>query len=838
MNSDSFQAPTLEELSPLFPAYDINAFIAQGGMGAVYLGTQKTLDRSVAIKILPRHLGADLEFRKSFQAEAKAMAKLNHPNLIGVYDFGEVDGMPFIVMEYVAGKSLHDSCYGKQIDPAEAGRIVAATLRGLHHAHENDILHRDVKPANILLDPRANPKLGDFGLAMAGSGESDGLVYGTPGFAAPEVYAGHPDHRSDTYAAAVTLYLLLTGEMPGEPYQHPSQLCGCSSRFDRLLATALQPDPDDRHADAEAFASEIEAVLSQPASAFSATSPATVAPAAPLSSSKDSSTPFILTTIAALVAVGGGAFFLLRGSDESADAIAEKPATEAPAEVPEEKLIAEEPTTDDVEDEEGAAQELAKKDPPKKKKPNKPKNRPKPKKEAPVAQKKPEVVIPESTFDHSAFLARGRAYCRREAQFVLNPYEKDLVKNITNLERELRKIVRDGYYLSREAERLRRDAMEATLQEYEAEGRLPDNLLANPPATLIEVAGENTQLAVRELLIEAMAAQVLLDNQVKEELSPLRKVYLEGVQKQVTILHEEKNATDAAILKHEIETAEKSPSYFREILEGAEPQPLLPEELVAKQNSQLLAGGIHGDWYRASVTPAWTIRFRRNGRVNLNPGGITGTWRKLSSNQYEIIWPNGTSSQVAPSAGGLLEVNQGEYFLSRQPLPVVGSWQHKGEDTVWNFQPTGYVTSSSHELVGKWDAGEDKVVVTWAPDRTAEVTFAPSQPNEFKALLQKSPQTLDFTRLKPETAFTEDFTATPRGRWVDLNKEDRPVFTFFRNGSAQNRSWLHRGTWGKEPNGHYYADWGAGARFSLKMKDRNTLLFITGNAGTFQLTRQ
>ena len=183
-----FEAPDTTELCELLPAYNVQTFIAQGGMGAVYLARQKSLDRPVAIKILPREFGQDKDFRKQFEAEAKAMALLNHPNLIGVYDFGEVDDMPYIVMEYVNGKSLHHSAHGKVIDQVEAGRLAMGICEGLAHAHEAGILHRDIKPANILLDSKARAKIGDFGLARAvESTEGDKLVFGTPGYTAPEV---------------------------------------------------------------------------------------------------------------------------------------------------------------------------------------------------------------------------------------------------------------------------------------------------------------------------------------------------------------------------------------------------------------------------------------------------------------------------------------------------------------------------------------------------------------------------------------------------------------------------------------------------------------------------
>ena len=141
-----FTAPSPEELAPFFPAYKINGFVAQGGMGAVYSATQTSLDRPVAIKILPKVFSNDPQFQATFESEAKAMARLSHSNLIAVFDFGEADGMLYIVMELVDGKSLHDSCRGESIEQKEAGRLVSEICRGLAHAHKAGIIHRDIKP--------------------------------------------------------------------------------------------------------------------------------------------------------------------------------------------------------------------------------------------------------------------------------------------------------------------------------------------------------------------------------------------------------------------------------------------------------------------------------------------------------------------------------------------------------------------------------------------------------------------------------------------------------------------------------------------------------------------
>ncbi len=257
-----FSAPSIEELQPHFPAYEITAFIAQGGMGAVYAARQVSLDRPVAIKILPRQFGADPQFRSSFESEAKSMARLNHPNLIAVYDFGDADGMLYIIMELVEGKSLHHSAHGRAIDQGEAARLVAGISHGLAHAHQHGILHRDIKPGNILLGPEAVPKIGDFGLARpVGEGHNpEEIVWGTPGYSAPEVVnnPGGVDQRADIFAVGVLLYELLTAQIPSEPWQPPSVVGQCSPEFDALIRRATHPSPEMRYAKAEDLAKDLD----------------------------------------------------------------------------------------------------------------------------------------------------------------------------------------------------------------------------------------------------------------------------------------------------------------------------------------------------------------------------------------------------------------------------------------------------------------------------------------------------------------------------------------------------------------------------------------------------
>ncbi len=262
----TFEAPDIEEVSLLFHAYDVHALIACGGMGAVYQVTQRSLDRVAAIKILPREFSTDKEFRKGFESEAKAMAKLNHPNLIGVYDFGEADGMLYIIMEYVDGKSLYHSAHGQVVDPSEALRIVSQVCSGLDHAHTYGILHRDIKPSNILLDSKINPKIGDFGLARALESkiEEGEQIYGTPGYTAPEVLQPPYsfDQRADVFSVGVMLCELLTGKLPEADPRPVSQLCKCNPRLDAVIRKAMNPNPELRYSTASELATELDKISS------------------------------------------------------------------------------------------------------------------------------------------------------------------------------------------------------------------------------------------------------------------------------------------------------------------------------------------------------------------------------------------------------------------------------------------------------------------------------------------------------------------------------------------------------------------------------------------------
>ncbi|RMG14486.1 MAG: serine/threonine protein kinase [Planctomycetota bacterium] len=202
--------------------YRIEAKLGQGGMGAVYRGSDTQLERPVAIKILPKHLAAEPEFRERFLREAKKLAQLTHANVVQIYDFGSEGDYAYMAMQLLEGGSLQELLEERgRLPPREAARIVREAARGLARAHRAGVVHRDIKPANILLGDDGEVRLGDFGLVKQRGGDEQpltqtGAVLGTPHYMAPEQCEGLPDidGRADLYALGLVLYQCLSGVLP------------------------------------------------------------------------------------------------------------------------------------------------------------------------------------------------------------------------------------------------------------------------------------------------------------------------------------------------------------------------------------------------------------------------------------------------------------------------------------------------------------------------------------------------------------------------------------------------------------------------------------------------
>ncbi len=280
-------APTLDELAPRFPQLELLALIGKGGMGAVYKARQRALDRVVALKVLPPEAGRDPTFAARFQREARAMARLTHPHIVMVIDFGEADGLYYLLMEYVDGVNLREAMRSGELSAEQALAIVPQICDALQYAHDEGIVHRDIKPENVLLDKRGRVKIADFGLAkLLHTSATDVTltathqVLGTLRYMAPEQIE-HPlevDHRADIYSLGVVFYELLTGDVPVGRFPLPSEQRPVDARLDNVVLKALERRPDERYQHASDVKTDVERISADRPAALPIPPPVTRAP--------------------------------------------------------------------------------------------------------------------------------------------------------------------------------------------------------------------------------------------------------------------------------------------------------------------------------------------------------------------------------------------------------------------------------------------------------------------------------------------------------------------------------------------------------------------------------
>jgi predicted Ser/Thr protein kinase len=266
--------PTPAELAPHFPQLEILELLGQGGMGIVYKARQPHLDRLVALKILPIDAAVGELVADRFRREARTLARLTHPNIVAIYDFGETNGIFYLVMEYVDGANLRELERSGQLGPVEALKIVPAICDALQYAHDQGIVHRDVKPENVLLDKQGRVKIADFGLAKILGRPAPELaltrvrqVMGTPNYMAPEQIE-HPlevDHRADIYSLGVVIYEMLTGELPIGHFELPSQRVEIDARLDQVVLRALARERERRYQHVSEVKSDVETIAASPA---------------------------------------------------------------------------------------------------------------------------------------------------------------------------------------------------------------------------------------------------------------------------------------------------------------------------------------------------------------------------------------------------------------------------------------------------------------------------------------------------------------------------------------------------------------------------------------------
>ncbi len=275
--------------APLSGRYELEEIIGTGGMSVVYRAWDLKYDREVAVKVLRTELNEDEDFIRRFNGEAQAASKMSHPNIVAMYDVGQDEGTRYIVMEYVRGYTLKDLIRQQgKIKPAKAVQIALKILAAIEHAHKNEIVHRDIKPQNILMDREGNVKVTDFGIARAvnqASGtKTGGNVMGSVHYFSPEQANGKVvDEKSDLYSVGVVVYEMLTGQVPfdgetgvsialmhiNDAPQPPSERNPeISIGMEEVILKALEKDKDKRYQSAAEFATDLRRALKMPMGGF------------------------------------------------------------------------------------------------------------------------------------------------------------------------------------------------------------------------------------------------------------------------------------------------------------------------------------------------------------------------------------------------------------------------------------------------------------------------------------------------------------------------------------------------------------------------------------------
>jgi tRNA A-37 threonylcarbamoyl transferase component Bud32 len=314
---------------PQVPGYDLLALLGRGGMGVVYKARHQKLQRLVALKMIRGGATAGPEELQRFRTEAEAIARLQHPHIVQIFEVGDYDSLPFLALEYCSGGSLDRELAGTPLPPQEAATLVAQLARSMHAAHAKGIVHRDLKPANVLLTEDGTPKITDFGLAKkldVASQTQTGAVMGTPSYMAPEQASGQSATQGlacDIYALGAILYDCLTGRPPFKAattldtllqvvHQEPVPPAQLNPRVPRDLETiclkCLRKEPKRRYASAAELADDLGRYLrGEPIAAH----PATILEKAVKWAKRQpaQATTLAVSAVAALLLAAGGLWF-------------------------------------------------------------------------------------------------------------------------------------------------------------------------------------------------------------------------------------------------------------------------------------------------------------------------------------------------------------------------------------------------------------------------------------------------------------------------------------------------------------------------------------------------
>ena len=265
---DSSGLPEPGEIGAALPRFEIGEVLGEGALGIVYRAEDREIGRTVAIKVMATK-PENPEFAERFMREVSAMARLNHPNVVTIFDHGTTERFHFLIMEWMEGGTLEGEIARQSPMAKErAFQLFGQICDGLQYAHSMGVVHRDVKPGNILLDRNGNAKLSDFGLVKGLMPEEfadvtltrSNISMGTPLYMAPEQMAGSQevDHRADIYSAGAVLYEMLTGEAAKGRYERASTFAGVTRVLDGAIDRSLRPNPDERYERIAAFKDDVE----------------------------------------------------------------------------------------------------------------------------------------------------------------------------------------------------------------------------------------------------------------------------------------------------------------------------------------------------------------------------------------------------------------------------------------------------------------------------------------------------------------------------------------------------------------------------------------------------
>ena len=267
-----FRPPKVNELQAEFPQLDILELVGHGGMSAVYKAKQNSVDRFVALKILPQEVAQMAGGMERFAREARTLAQLSHPSIVTLYDAGQAGPWCYLIMEFIDGPNLRQLLGDARLSTADVLKLIPDICDGLQYAHDHGVVHRDIKPENVLLDRHGRAKITDFGLARLFQSNSPQdvvtatrQVVGTPHYIAPELFErpNEIDHRADLYSLGVLLYEMLTGELPVGHFDPPSRKAGSQLRLDEIVLRALCKEPNRRYQQAREVRNDLLSMASE-----------------------------------------------------------------------------------------------------------------------------------------------------------------------------------------------------------------------------------------------------------------------------------------------------------------------------------------------------------------------------------------------------------------------------------------------------------------------------------------------------------------------------------------------------------------------------------------------